>query len=100
MHFPTEYSELKSAYQKKGEVAATVGEGVGFFVTGAFVGSDVGSDPQQSPRDSHACCHPPPHAVLRGSNPTWLHNLSKVGIAAVNLHTIVTSDCCRSMMGA
>jgi hypothetical protein len=37
MHFPAEYSELKSAYQMKGEVAATVGDGVGFFVTGAFV---------------------------------------------------------------
>ena len=42
--------------------------------------------PEQGPTTSQACCHAPPYAVENGSNPTWLQSLSRVGIAAVDLH--------------
>jgi hypothetical protein len=65
-----------------------VGDLLGLAVMGATVeGAGVGTiAPEQGPRTSQACCHVPPYAVAKGSNPTWLHSLSRVGIAAVDLH--------------
>ena len=48
-------------------------------------GAEVGVQ-EQGPTTSQACCHAPPYTVENGSNPTWLHNLSRVGIDAVYLH--------------
>jgi len=42
--------------------------------------------PEHGPISSQACAHAPPYVVEKGSNPTWLHSLSRVGIAAVDLH--------------
>ena len=52
---------------------------VGVAVEGAMV-------PEHGPISSQACAHAPPYVVEKGSNPTWLHSLSRVGIAAVDLH--------------
>jgi hypothetical protein len=60
-------------------VAVDVGNGV----DGAEVGTMVD---EQGPTTSQACCHAPPYTVEKGSYPTWLHSLSRVGIAAVDLH--------------
>ena len=48
-------------------------------------GAEVGVQ-EQGPTTSQACCHAPPYTGENGSYPTWLQSLSRVGIAAVDLH--------------
>ena len=65
-----------------------VGDVLGVDVVGLKVGLEVvgDDDVRHGPISSQACAHAPPYVVEKGSNPTWLHSLSRVGIAAVDLH--------------
>jgi hypothetical protein len=72
---------VKGALEGLSVVGAAVVVGTG--VRGAELGAIV---QEQGSMTSQACCHAPPYSTENGSNPTWLHSLSRVGIAAVDLH--------------
>jgi hypothetical protein len=65
-----------------------VGDVLGVDVVGLKVGLEVvgDDDVRHGPISSQACAHAPPYVVEKGSNSIWLHSLSRVGIAAVDLH--------------